>query len=30
MQVSELLSKVRLIGDKAQKPEPPQAPVKRA
>ena len=30
MQMSELLSKVRLIGDKAPKPEPPQAPVKRA
>src|SRR5467141_2067220 len=30
MQVSELLSKVRLIGDKAPKPEPPSAPVKRA
>jgi flotillin len=30
MQMSELLSKVRLIGDKAPKPEPPQAPVKKA
>jgi flotillin len=30
MQMSELLSKVRLIGDKAPKPEPPQAPIKRA
>ncbi len=30
MQVSELLSKVRLIGDQAPKPEPPQAPVKKA
>ena len=30
MQVSELLSKVRLIGDKASKPELPQAPVKKA
>src|SRR5882762_6882018 len=30
MQMSELLSKVRLIGDKAPKPEPPSAPVKRA
>src|SRR6202790_1694491 len=29
MQMSELLSKVRLIGDKAPKPEPPQAPVKK-
>src|SRR5437879_1767276 len=29
MQMSDLLSKVRLIGDKAPKPEPPQAPVKR-
>src|SRR5258708_32568296 len=29
MQMSELLSKVRLIGDKAPKVEPPQAPVKR-
>src|SRR6266550_4219181 len=30
MQMSELLSKVRLIGDQAPKPEPPQAPVKKA
>ncbi|HEV1996161.1 MAG TPA: SPFH domain-containing protein [Candidatus Acidoferrum sp.] len=30
MQMSELLSKVRLIGDKAPKPEPPQAPIKKA
>ncbi len=30
MQMSELLSKVRLIGDKAPKPEPPSAPVKKA
>jgi flotillin len=30
MQMSELLGKVRLIGDKAPKPEPPQAPVKKA
>src|SRR6266571_5637916 len=30
MQMSELLSKVRLIGDKASKPELPQAPVKKA
>jgi len=30
MQMSELLSKVRLIGDKASKPEPPQAPIKKA
>jgi flotillin len=30
MQMSELLSKVRLIGDKAAKPEPPSAPVKKA
>jgi flotillin len=31
MQMSELLSKVRLIGDKAPKPElPPQAPAKKA
>ncbi len=30
MQMSELLSKVRLIGDKAPKLEPPQAPVKKA
>src|SRR5258708_6590773 len=30
MQISELLGKVRLIGDKAPKPEPPQAPVKKA
>jgi hypothetical protein len=29
MQMSELLSKVRLIGDKAPKPEP-SAPVKKA
>src|SRR5882757_6862131 len=29
MQMSELLSKVRLIGDKAPKPEPPSAPVKK-
>jgi hypothetical protein len=28
MQVSELLSKVRLIGDKAPKPEKPAAPAK--
>jgi hypothetical protein len=28
--MSELLSKVRLIGDKAPKPEPPQAPIKKA
>jgi len=27
---SELLSKVRLIGDKAPKPEPPSAPIKKA
>jgi flotillin len=30
MQISDLLSKVRLIGDKVPKPEPPQAPVKKA
>jgi len=30
MQMSELLSKVRLIGDKAPKPESPSAPVKKA
>src|SRR5213080_441139 len=30
MQMSDLLSKVRMIGDKAQKPEPPQAPVKKS
>src|SRR5205823_2082445 len=30
MQMSELLSKVRLIGDKAPKPEQPQAPIKKA
>jgi hypothetical protein len=30
MQVSDLLSKVRMIGDKAPKPEPPVAPVKKA
>ena len=30
MQMSELLSKVRLIGDQAPKPEPPQTPVKKA
>jgi flotillin len=30
MQMSELLSKVRLIGDKAPKTEPPQAPIKKA
>jgi flotillin len=30
MQMSELLSKVRLIGDKAPKPETPQAPSKKA
>src|SRR6266699_3202890 len=30
MQMSELLSKVRLIGDKGSKPELPQAPVKKA
>jgi len=29
MQMSDLLSKVRLIGEKAPKVEPPQAPVKR-
>jgi flotillin len=29
MQMSDLLSKVRLIGEKAPKAEPPQAPVKR-
>jgi hypothetical protein len=28
MQVSDLLSKVRLIGDKAPKPEKPAAPAK--
>src|SRR5437016_11455221 len=30
MQMSELLSKVRLIGDQAPKPEQPQAPIKKA
>jgi flotillin len=30
MQMSDLLSKVRLIGDKTPKPEAPQAPVKKA
>src|SRR5437763_946084 len=30
MQMSELLSTVRMIGDKAPKPEPPQAPVKKS
>src|SRR5213078_1662772 len=30
MQMSELLGKVRLIGDKAPKPEQPQAPIKKA
>src|SRR5437762_13436074 len=30
MQMSELLSKVRLIGDKAPKPEQPQTPIKKA
>src|SRR5260370_226363 len=30
MQISDLLSKVRLIGDKAPKPEPPTAPAKKA
>jgi flotillin len=30
MQMSELLSKVRLIGDKTPKTEPPQAPIKKA
>src|SRR2546427_2046315 len=30
MQMSELLSKVRLIGDKAPKPEQPSAPIKKA
>ncbi len=30
MQMSELLSKVRLIGDKTPKPDQPQAPVKKA
>src|SRR5256885_610000 len=30
MQMSDLLSKVRMIGDKAPKPEPPQSPVKKS
>jgi len=30
VQMSELLSKVRLFGDKAPKPEQPQAPIKKA
>src|SRR5438874_9012913 len=30
MQMSDLLSKVRMIGDKASRPEPPSAPVKKA
>src|SRR5438477_299089 len=30
MQMSELLSKVRLIGEQAPKPEQPQAPIKKA
>src|SRR6184192_3606102 len=30
MQMSDLLSKVRMIGDKAPKPEQPQAPIKKA
>jgi hypothetical protein len=30
MQVSDLLSKVRLIGDKAPKPEKPAAPAPKA
>jgi len=30
MQMSDLLGKVRMIGDKAPKPEPPLAPVKKA